>query len=139
MTPDPACCGPHTTLDEVAKMMVSNNCGEIPVIDVNDHIIGVVTDRDIVCRAVAHGKNPIGHTVESCMTRNVVCVHEEDALNDIVSKMELHQIRRVPVVRNGGLCTGIISQADLARYASEHDLAEMVSEVSRDTGQAVQF
>jgi CBS domain-containing protein len=102
MTPDPACCGPNTTLDEVAKLMVQNDCGEIPVIDVNDHAIGVVTDGDIVCRIVAHRMSPIGHTAESCMTRNVVCVHEDESLDRIVSTMERHQIRRVPVVRNGG-------------------------------------
>ena len=56
MTPDPACCTPNTTLDEVAKLMAQNDCGEIPVVDPGDQIIGVVTDRDIVCRVVAEGK-----------------------------------------------------------------------------------
>jgi CBS domain-containing protein len=135
MTPDPACCGPNTTLDQVAQMMVRNDCGEIPVIDVNDRVVGVVTDRDIVCRIVAQGINPIAHTAESCMTRDVVCVHEDDALDDIVAKMERHQIRRVPVVGNSGSCIGIISQADLARRAPKYEVAELVSEVSRDTRQ----
>ena len=51
MTADPACCSPQTTLDQVAKMMVLNDCGEIPVIDSANRPIGVITDRDIVCRA----------------------------------------------------------------------------------------
>ena len=136
MTPDPACCSPNTTLDQVAKMMVHNDCGEIPVIDVNDSVIGVVTDRDIVCRIVAQGMNRIAHTAESCMTRDVVCVREDEALDDIVSKMERHQIRRVPVVRSGGSCIGIISQADLARCAPKYEVAELVSELSRDLRQA---
>lgn len=59
MTEDPACCTPNTTLDQVAKLMIQNDCGEIPVVDVNDRPVGVVTDRDIVCRVVAAGKNPI--------------------------------------------------------------------------------
>src|SRR5262245_31005264 len=59
MTKDPACCTPKTSLDEVARMMVKNNCGEIPVIDANDRVVGVITDRDIVCRVVAEGRNPI--------------------------------------------------------------------------------
>ena len=62
MTPDPACCTPTTTLDQVAKMMIQTDCGEIPVLDVNDRVIGVVTDRDIVCRVVAEGKNPMAYT-----------------------------------------------------------------------------
>lgn len=68
MTPNPACCTPNTTLDQVAKMMIQHDCGEIPVVDVNDRPIGVVTDRDIVCRVVAEGKNPMAHTVDQCMS-----------------------------------------------------------------------
>jgi CBS domain-containing protein len=134
MTPNPACCGPNTTLDEVARLMVQNDCGEIPIIDVNDCVIGVITDRDIVCRIVAQGMNPIGHTVKDCMSMPVVTVREDTRLNDVISTMEKHQIRRVPVVKDGGLCTGIIAQADLARTAREHDVAELVCEVSQNTG-----
>src|SRR5207248_4454001 len=65
MTPDPTCCSTNATLDEVAKLMVQNDCGEIPIVDSSDRPIGVITDRDIVCRAVAEGKNPTGHTVEN--------------------------------------------------------------------------
>jgi CBS domain-containing protein len=135
MTPNPACCGPNTTLDEVAKLMVQNDCGEIPVIDVNDCVVGVVTDRDIVCRVVAAGMNPIAHTAASCMTPRVMCVREDASIEDVIAMMEEHQIRRVPVVKDGGLCTGIISQADLTRTARAHDVAELLCEVSKDTGQ----
>jgi CBS domain-containing protein len=139
MTPDPACCGPNTTLDEVAALMVQNDCGEIPIVDVNDCLIGVITDRDIVCRVVAHGMNPTGRTVKDCMTQPVVTVREETQLNDIISAMERHQIRRVPVVTNGGICTGIIAQADVARSARERDVAELVCEVSQATGRSVRL
>ena len=61
MTPDPACCVPETGLQEVAKMMVDHDCGEIPVIENKESRlpIGVITDRDIVCRTVALGTNPL--------------------------------------------------------------------------------
>ncbi|HKY21452.1 MAG TPA: CBS domain-containing protein [Vicinamibacterales bacterium] len=134
MTREPACCGPKTTLEDVAKLMVQNDCGEIPVVDVNNRVIGVVTDRDIVCRVVAAGINPLERTAESCMTPSVVTARENDSIADIISMMERHQVRRVPVVRDGGLCTGIVSQADLARIAGDHDVAELVCEVSKDTG-----
>ena len=55
MTTNPACCTPSMTLDQVAKLMVHNDCGEIPVVDGTDQPIGVITDRDIVCRVVAEG------------------------------------------------------------------------------------
>jgi CBS domain-containing protein len=135
MTPDPSCCGPNTTLDQVAKMMVQNNCGEIPVVDTADQPIGVITDRDIVCRVVADGKNPAGHTVKEYMSRPVVTVRADASLDQVVSTMERHQIRRVPVVDERGCCAGIIAQADVASTGDEHKVAELVREVSRYTGQ----
>lgn len=133
MTPDPACCTPHTTLDEVAKLMAHNDCGEIPVLDTADQPIGVITDRDIVCRVVAEGKNPSAYTVEHYMTQPVVTVRADAPLEEVVSTMEKHQIRRVPVVDDRGCCAGIIAQADIAWTGGEHDVAELVREVSRET------
>jgi len=133
MTRDPACCSHNATLDEVAKMMVQNDCGEIPIVDSSDRPIGVITDRDIVVRAVAEGKNPTGHTVESVMTRPVVTVRADAPIEEVVATMERHRIRRVPVVDDGGCCTGIIAQADIAVEAAPEKAAELVREVSRNT------
>jgi len=133
MTPDPACCTPNTTLDQVARMMVQNDCGEIPVIDVNDQPIGVVTDRDIVCRVVADGKNPIAYTADTCMSQPVVTVNVDDPLDEVLATMEKHQIRRVPVVDERGCCAGIIAQADVAWAEPLPEVGELVREVSRDT------
>ena len=134
MTPDPACCRPNTTLDEVAKLMARNDCGEIPVVDGGDAVIGVVTDRDIVCRIVAEGKNPMAYTAETCMSQPVVTVRIDTPIDEVVSAMEKHQIRRVPVVDERECCVGIISQADVAWKGPERNLTELVREVSRDTG-----
>ena len=134
MTPDPACCRPNTTLDEVAKLMARNDCCEIPVVDGGDAVIGVVTDRDIVCRIVAEGKNPMAYTAETCMSQPVVTVRVDAPIDEVVSAMEKHQIRRVPVVDDRECCVGIISQADVAWKGPERDVAELVREVSRDTG-----
>lgn len=134
MTPDPVCCSPGTTLDQVAQLMVKNNCGEIPIIDTSDQLIGVITDRDIVCRVVAEGKNPMAHTVESCMTSSVVTVRADASIDEVIAIMEDHQIRRVPVVDDSGFCAGIISQADIAAVEPPNTTAEFLWEVSRDTG-----
>ena len=56
MTTEPSCCMATTTLDQVAKLMVQNDCGEIPVVDRSERLVGVITDRDIVCRVVADGR-----------------------------------------------------------------------------------
>jgi len=134
MTPDPACCSPHTTLDEVAKMMARNDCGEIPVVDTSDQIVGVVTDRDIVCRIVANGKNPGAYTAENCMSGPVITVRADASLDHVVATMERYQIRRVPVVDENEACVGIISQADVSWVGQPQEVAELVREVSRETG-----
>ena len=131
MTPDPACCSPTTTLDQVAKMMVQHDCGEIPVVDASDRLVGVVTDRDIVCRVVADGKNPMAHTVDQCMSRQVVTVRTDEPIERVVSTMEEHRIRRVLVVDERGRCAGIIAQADLASTQPPAEVGELVREVSR--------
>jgi CBS domain-containing protein len=136
MTPDPACCSATMTLDQVAKLMAQNDCGEIPVVDVGDQPIGVITDRDIVCRVVAEGKNPVGHTAEQYMSQPVVTVRADAPLDEVVSMMEKHQIRRVLVVDERGSCAGIIAQADVAWTGGEHEVAKLVREVSRHGGQA---
>jgi CBS domain-containing protein len=132
MTPDPACCSPQTTLDKVAKLMVQNDCGEIPVVDSSDQPIGVITDRDIVARVIAEGRNPAASTAESCMSQPVVTVPDTAPFDEVVSTMEKHQIRRVPVVDGDGCCAGIIAQADVARISREREVAHLVREVSRE-------
>jgi CBS domain-containing protein len=134
MTTEPSCCTAAATLDQVAKLMVQNDCGEIPVEDRAEKLIGVITDRDIVCRVVADGKNPMAHTAEQYMTQPVISVTPETPLGEIMNTMESHQIRRLPVVDAQGCVVGIIAQADLAWTGREHDVAELVREVSRETG-----
>jgi CBS domain-containing protein len=131
MTKDPACCTANATLDEVAKLMADNDCGEIPIVDAEDRPIGVITDRDIVCRVIAEGENPVGRTAEQYMTRPAVTVRSDASLDEVVSTMEKHQIRRVPVVDERGCCSGIIAQADVASRGGERQVAELVREVSR--------
>jgi CBS domain-containing protein len=132
MTPDPACCSPHTSIDQVAKMMIQNNCGEIPIVDAANRPVGVVTDRDIVCRIVAEGKNPLGYTAEQAMTTPVVALNPDVSIDDVIATMEDHQIRRVLVVDDEGACAGIIAQADVASKGPAKKTAELVREVSRD-------
>ena len=133
MTANPQCCSADTPLNEVAKLLVECDCGEIPVVDAGKKLIGVVTDRDIVCRAVAKDLNTAMAKAEEVMTCPVVSVREECSLEDVVSTMEEHQIRRVPVVDGSGCVCGIISQADVALNARESETGELVKEVSRDS------
>jgi CBS domain-containing protein len=132
MTPSPAVCTASTTLDEVARLMRQNDCGEIPVVDSAERPIGVVTDRDIVCRVVADGKNPMAYTADRCMSQPVLTVPEETPIEEVIRLMEKNRIRRVPVVDAAGGCTGIIAQADIAWEEQLSDVGELVREVSRE-------
>ena len=131
MTPDPACCSLTTTLDDVAKLMAQYDCGEIPVIDPANQVVGVVTDRDIVCRVVAIGKNPMAYTAETCMSGPAITVPAEAQLDDVIAMMKTHQIRRVPVVDDHDACVGIISQADVSAAGAPRAVATLVREVSK--------
>lgn len=136
MTAKPVCCNAKTSLRDVARAMVQHDCGEIPVTDGNGQntLIGVVTDRDIVVRMIAEGKNPLDHTADECMTSPVVVVWESTQVEDCARLMEEHQIRRVPVVDGGGACCGIVSQADIAQHASRRITADLVKDVSQPSG-----
>ena len=138
MTPDPACCTPDTTLQRVAELMVENECGEIPVIESvsSTRPVGVVTDRDIVCRTVAKGLNPLSMTASECMTTPAVTVTPDTSVEECCRILEENQIRRVPVVDSGGACCGIVALADIARHAEKREAGEVVKEVSEPTGSA---
>jgi CBS domain-containing protein len=129
------CCTPETSLGDVARLMADHDCGEIPVVGPGDSRkpLGVVTDRDITCRAVAQGRNPLELTAKDCMSAPVVTVTADAALEDCCRVMEQRQVRRVPVVDERGECCGIVSQADIARAASEKVAGHVVREVSRET------
>jgi CBS domain-containing protein len=132
MTGRPACCTASTKLTDAARMMVENDCGAIPVVEnmQNKDPVGVITDRDIVCRAVALGKDPAKVTVGECMSANVITVTPETDVNECARRMEAHQLRRVLVTdRNHHLC-GIVAQADVARNAGKEKTAEVVQGVS---------
>lgn len=132
MTANPACCTAETNLQEVAKLMVDHDCGEIPVVDNQStkKPIGVITDRDIVCRAVAKGNNPLDLTAADCMTKPCVTVKPEMSIEDCGRVLEQNKIRRVPVVDTAGSCCGIVAVADIALRASENVTTEVVREVS---------
>ena len=133
MTADPACCSPNTPLDEVAKLMAHNNCGEIPIIDRSNHPIGVVTDRDIVCRVVAPSKNPATATAADAMTSPCVTAAEDMSLDECVRLMEGNRVRRIAVVNDSGAVSGIVAQADVALKADAGTVAAVLKRVSQPT------
>ena len=138
MTSDPACCTADTPLPQVARMMIENDCGEIPVVENQSSKlpIGVVTDRDIVCRTVANGINPVELTAADCLSKPIVTVTPDMSLEECCRIMEKKQIRRVPVVDARGACCGIVALADIALHTQKSVAGEIVKEVSEPTASA---
>lgn len=132
MTEKPACCAPEDSVQEAARLMVENDCGEVPVLDETGQPVGVITDRDIACRCVAEGKD-LNTPVSEVMSAPVVTVTPDADLDDCCAKMEESQVRRIPVVDESGECCGIVSQADVARVANEERTAQLVRDVSRQS------
>jgi len=137
MTANPACCTAETPLREVARLMVENDCGEIPIVDAQGVPVGVVTDRDITVRCVAEGRDTTSATARDAMSAPAQTVREDASLKDAVCLMEAAKIRRVPVVDASGKLTGIVSVADIALAGKDNATAEVVKEVS-EPGQSKQ-
>ena len=138
MTTDPVCSTPETSLPEIARLMVDNDCGEIPIVENEDSKlpIGVVTDRDIVCRTVAKGINPLELTAADCLSKPIVTVTPDMSVEECCRIMEEYLIRRVPVVDERGSCCGIVSLADIALQTRKNVAGEVVKEVSQPTAAA---
>ncbi|MBC7537400.1 MAG: CBS domain-containing protein [Bacteriovorax sp.] len=133
MTVDPVCCLPTTNLKVVAKLMLQYDCGEIPVVYSIEQpkIVGVITDRDIVCRTIAHGLNPLEMTAEEAMTIPAVVVKTDMSIDDCCTIMKEEQIRRVPVVDEEENCCGMVTLADIARKSEVFVTAAMIKDISQ--------
>ena len=136
MTKNPTLCVSSTKLDEVARMMVESDCGEIPIVRSKDkaELLGVITDRDICCRAIATGKNPQMTQASEVMSSPAVTVSPETDISQCYKLFEEREIRRLPVVDSRGHCVGIISLSDVAEKAPEQYARELLRHSSGLTG-----
>jgi CBS domain-containing protein len=130
MTDRPRCVTPETLVTEVAQLMETDDIGSLPILD-GDQLAGMVTDRDIVIRAVAKGKDPRGMPVREVASGELVTIHADDDLADALRLMASRQVRRLPVVDEDNRLVGILAQADIATEAKEKAVGEMVEEISK--------
>lgn len=129
-----ASCRPDTTLDEAARLMRDNNCGAVPVVDDNRRLVGIITDRDITLSALENRTSLGDILVQSAMSTHVAVVHENDDVQEAERQMSRHQVRRVPVVDDGGRVVGMVALADLALHA---DKSNVRNDLNRDAVGAV--
>lgn len=132
MTHSVAAATVDTSLHDVAQMMADFDCGAIPVVDRDDELrpVGMITDRDLALRTVAHNKNPLTMIAGEVMTDNVIAVGPETHVDECIEKMEMAQVRRIAVIDDLGKLCGMISQSDIAQRAPAMDTAELVRDIS---------
>jgi CBS domain-containing protein len=133
MTRDVRTATPEMTLGEVSQMMRDGDMGSVPVVE-DGRLTGIVTDRDIVVRCIAEGRGADA-PVSEAMTTEIFAVKPDDFVFEAVRLMGDKQVRRIPVVADGGKLAGIISMADVALETEDDlEIAETLEEISSGSG-----
>jgi CBS domain-containing protein len=130
MTERPRAVTPETPVSEAARLMESEDVGALPILE-GEQLAGIVTDRDIVVRAVAKERDPKGMPVREVASKEVATIGPDDSLSDALKVMASAQVRRIPVVDEGNRLVGMVSQADVALEAKDKDVGEVVAEISK--------
>jgi CBS domain-containing protein len=129
MSSNPRTVDADKSVADAAKMMKDEDVGLAPIVE-GDKLVGTVTDRDIATRVVAAGKDPESTKVKEIATKDVVTVDPDQDLEEAVRLMAQHQVRRLPVVEEGGRLVGVLAQADVAQDASSEQTGRLVERIS---------
>jgi len=129
MTPDPAACEPTTTLRLVATLMLDHDCAAVPIVS-SGEVVGIVTDRDIVCRAVARGWNAAELPASAVMSAPLVAIHPDETFDDAAQVMKENHVHHLPVIDDDGRLLGILAQSDLGRRMSNRELGQLARKTS---------
>ena len=130
MTSNPCTIDADKPVAYAAKMMKQENVGIAPIVE-GDRLVGTLTDRDIVVRVVAEGKDPQTVTTREVASTAPVTVDPQQDLEEALRLMATHQVRRLPVVEEDGRVVGVVAQADVAREADERRTGEVIEQISR--------
>lgn len=146
MTHFPAYCRAHEPLSRAAQLMWEHDCGCVPVVDEESHVIGIVTDRDISMAAFHEGQRLEDLPLEHAMARSPVTIGAKERISEALHLMERARVRRLPVVDATNRLVGVLSLHDLARSATEdhrwfsgvtmREVAKTFAEVTRSREKA---
>jgi CBS domain-containing protein len=130
MSPDCTCIGETDTVLDAAERLAELDVGAMPICGQDDRLKGMVTDRDIVIKVIAQGKNPASTPVSDLATQDeVVTIGADDPIEEALRTMTDHKVRRLPVI-DGHSLVGIISQADIATNLDEEQVGDLVEAIS---------
>ncbi len=125
-----------TTLAEIAARMRDENVGAIPIVDDDEKLAGIITDRDIVVRGIAEGKDPDECTAEDIISEKLHTIHPHADIEEAAELMARHQIRRLPVVENS-VIVGMISLGDIAVKSEEDEAFVALEDISEGVRERV--
>lgn len=120
---------PGTPIIEIAKLMRDQDIGSLPVGE-NDRLVGMVTDRDIVCRGIAQGFDCSTMTARDVMSSGIIYCRDNEEVDDAVRIMEQHQVRRLPVINDDKRMVGMLSLGDISHAAPQQLSGEVLHSVS---------
>jgi CBS domain-containing protein len=130
MTADVTCVGEKESLAEAAQKMAQLDVGSLPICGENNRLKGMLTDRDIVIKAVAQGRNPADVTAGELAEGKPVTIGADDDADAILRAMSSHQVRRLPVI-DGHNLIGMVALADLARALSDRPIGDLMDAISK--------
>ncbi len=129
MTPDVTCVGEKETLADAAKKMADLGVGSLPICGEDNRLKGVVTDRDIVVKVLAAGKDPAATRAGDLGEGKPVTIGADDDAADILRTMAQHKVRRLPVI-DGHQLIGIVAVADVARALPDRPVGDLIDAIS---------
>lgn len=129
MTKDVEIISPNDSLKDAAEKMRTLNVGPLPVCE-GDKLMGIITDRDIVVRAISQGMDPNTTRVSEAMTDQVEYIYEDADISEAARKMKDEQIRRILVVNHDQKLVGIIALGDLAEAMNTQEAGQTLESIS---------
>jgi len=130
MSPDATCIGENETVLDAAKKLAELDVGAMPICGEDDRLKGMLTDRDIVVKVLAQGKDPATTKAGELGEGKPITIGADDSVEEALATMSQHQVRRLPVI-DGHDLIGIVSQADVARNLPDEKTGDLVQAISR--------
>jgi CBS domain-containing protein len=131
MSANPCAIDASKPVAYAAKMMKQEDVGLAPIVE-GDRLVGALTDRDIVTRVIAEGRDPQSVPVREVASTDLVTIDPQQDLDEALRLMASNQVRRLPVVAEDGRLVGVLAQADVAREAKDKQTGQLVEEISKD-------
>lgn len=124
-------CRPECTVKDSTQIMKDQNCGAVPIVDDNNKVVGIVTDRDIAIKCILEEKDASRTKISEVMTKKVITCREDEDIDEAIRKMKDNKIRRIPIVDKNNVLLGMVSLGDIAVITSEeHEVYEALESIS---------